>query len=1164
MSSKQPSGDHANPFPPRAGSPPETGAGSGKWIVFLILGFLGLCGLLCCGVFGAGYLMFQRHQAANSGETVNVQLPRRYDAFAQDAKTFNASIQRRLQNLDQNVTCSDPSLTEFIDATMALLKNGQSARFHVETFLKSIDKSESANGSVPLLARLILSRGLGAGETLSPSVDDHYELLEVRLAADGVLAEVDLLVYSSDNLTTSQQWYVVKADSGWHLYDWQRLEFGRRLSDKFAAYLTSETHVDDGYDEAVSELNRLISLHAEGAEQQAFAGLRRLEQKPMLAVDKPVAMLEFAYTWMKWEQHAEALRVMESCDDPNDRWGVWPIISLCRYHLSDYEGALEAARQAATLTPDHPNVSWLLAVIHSALNHDELAADAALNYLKLSPQLYSAFSPVVDNAREQDLDVVLGILLKVDAEQADTYWARTIRETDYSPQWAAPLLEKLAGRDGVPAGVREIVEGNIAWADDNFDQAATLYQAATRTAQLPSLIEIARSDYLLAVGRSGNVERLFRDADNQQAVLRMLVMQYVEDDLYLESQDLLDALDRQPKLNQHDPWYFGLRGLLLSAVDQNEPAITQLTRFADWLDQQDEADEGLPARESIDAILAGQMLKQERYVDVLERWPGDMQRLVQLSEDVIALPDAGILRRLLAACDAWTSQPIDILRQRLETERLFRQSGDADAIDAGHRQLLDLVDAVDSELPYWIQHQLRQRHARDRAWSADQSGAYKLPTATMAMPGHSDEMLERILLAEISAAEQLQAPDRLQQVARAVRDGRGSSHYVTQEADAAMAKALLRQGKLDDAVMALQASLTLDQDAAYWRRQERAEMLLQAALQAGNLEAARECIETHLAMEGIPTECWLELYQGNGQAVLTRLAGADQDFRVAVGRWLASPTAREALVRFEREPWVAELVETALIPLRQSLHHASGQALIATRANLSAAMVEQILARGLRQAFDVRPYAPGGNHRQAQGWLAASRESSERYALLWFPATTKARGLTMELAQRLTEPTSALTIEVLDNQPGATERLFQIASSACGGRGIAFKYEAFDWLWIGNDLGQQLRWRGHVPVNRNVLVNSPLEVQPLATKNDPERPDLEDWASRLEATDGAIEAEVDVGGMACRERLPVRVVSVDLENYSILITPQRDSVLAPWVRAGASYSASGYDVLPVD
>ena len=363
MSSKQPSGDPADPFPPRAGSPPETGLGSGKRIVFVILGFLGLCGLLCCGVFGAGYLLFQRYQAANRSGTVNIELPRRYDAFAHDAKTFNASIQRRLQTLNQSVTCSDPSLTEFIDATMVLLKNGQPARFHVATFLKSIDKSESANGSVPLLTRLILSRGLGAGETLSPSVDDHYELLEVRLAPDGMLAEVDLLVYSSDNLTTSQQWYVVKADSGWHLYDWQRLEFGRRL-----------------------------------------------------------------------------------------------------------------------------------------------------------------------------------------------------------------------------------------------------------------------------------------------------------------------------------------------------------------------ADERLPARESIDAILAGQMLKQERYVDVLERWPGDMQRLIQLSEDVIALSDADILRRLLGACDAWTSQPIDILRQRLETELLFRQSADANSIDAGHRQLLDLVHAVDSELPLGIQHQLSQRHARDRAWAARLGG----------------------------------------------------------------------------------------------------------------------------------------------------------------------------------------------------------------------------------------------------------------------------------------------------------------------------------------------------------------------------------------------------------------------------------------------------------
>ncbi|EMI55166.1 hypothetical protein RSSM_03395 [Rhodopirellula sallentina SM41] len=293
-----------NPFTQPIGVVPAPApTRSSKRILIISLIALAIIPVFCGGIAGVGYLAMKRI----AQPSLQVNLPPRKDAFNQDAAEFNRSLERRVGSAsDQQKQRVDRGLQRFIDNHIELLTQDDavlpSAEFSPSSFIEAVATSEEGNGQINIAHRLTLADWIRTDAPQPDSLESQTHVLDVRLEADGKLAVVDLISYSDWNQAKSVQWFLVYEEQQWKFYDWQRLEYGRRISDEYASFIVGDTPQDQGYDKALVELARANTMWSDGQRDEAIELLRKTEGAIMLPSDRPVFRIRAAYTWMQFEK----------------------------------------------------------------------------------------------------------------------------------------------------------------------------------------------------------------------------------------------------------------------------------------------------------------------------------------------------------------------------------------------------------------------------------------------------------------------------------------------------------------------------------------------------------------------------------------------------------------------------------------------------------------------------------------------------------------------------------------------------------------------------------------------------------------------------------------------------------------------------------------------
>ena len=607
--------------------------------------------LMCCGVGTAGYIVIQRM----AGPVTTVELPSREgEDFQGDAIVYNLALEKIVLAKPTDLTareeqtgspgdkafgtaCDDAELVDLLKNSLDALSEGEEVSLNTRLFTEAIDRSPLNTTPLGITDRLTLRNWFRLYTPAPDTYSQSYRVLNISMRSEDV-ARVDLVFYSTYNQAESHQWFLAKeSGGGWSLYDWQRLEYGRRMSDEYAAYLRGSPLLMDGYDKAMEMAGDASDLFEEGKTEEGRAKLLQCERRRMLPTDQGISRLRIAYVWMSLDEYDEALRVLKSVRAPDKIWGVWPSIAVCHFVLEDYDEALVAVDRAKQQSPHHPNVSLTLMQTLDELEKPDMAVEAAIAGLRICPDDENFIDRVIDAGRPQDIPDLLVSLAACD----ETYrWLQLVNHAEDNQDWAATVRKACEGNRRVP----KIVPGLIAaQAEEDDDLAAKLYLEAIEVADDESWKSVAVSRHTMIRTQQGKFAELFAESGDLEAVINEIAWNVFDDEFYQEAQDLLDALESDPSYTKL-PWAKGVTGWCHYELKNYEDAIVDLEACADWAadnaDSISEDDDWIP--NTVDYYIAQSMLEANRFSDALERFPDDVSRHDQIANHILAREDTAL------------------------------------------------------------------------------------------------------------------------------------------------------------------------------------------------------------------------------------------------------------------------------------------------------------------------------------------------------------------------------------------------------------------------------------------------------------------------------------------------------------------------------------------
>ncbi|QEG38375.1 tetratricopeptide repeat protein [Roseimaritima ulvae] len=1119
-------------------TPPPAGGGNRRVLVVLaIVGAVGMA--MCCGV---GTLAYVALDSVTKGR-VATQLPARTGAFAQDADRFN----RSLAELSDD-PCDDSGICEFVRRSAAAGNQDEPIPFSRSMFLEAIAKSHHSGGRLPVADRLMINTWLVDGEPF-PDTEEFHRILHIEHDAATDLASVDLLFYTSDNQCESYQWFLVRENGSWKVYDWQRLEYGRRMSDEYAGYVKGVSPAAEGYDEVMVKLGEAQQLREDGEEQAAKDLLLACEQTPMLPGDLPVAKLRIAYLWLGWGENQQAVRVLESIQTPDQRWGVWPVLSMAYLNLGEYQTALDIAEKARRQSPQHPNVYWLLSEIYDGLDRTEEAADAALQAFVICPEDISLLGNVVYYGRPQDVPTLLEVLNET---QSQAGWSRILNQASYSTKWGAALVEQLPQFSDVPLGAAEIAAGNLAWSQQDYDTAAKHFAAAKRTADQAFLQDMAASDYLYARMEEDRFAELLDEAEDVDETLLQLVRLSYDDEFYGDETALLQAIEQREDLSDNI-WATALRGWVYSVSEQPEPALEEFARFADWLkanpDALDEDDQWLAS--TADYYLADSLLELKRPLDVLARWPEDHQRHEQMGTQLLQLRERSTINDFLQSTTDNKVDSVRLQRLRLQAELAFRDH-QPQACQQLHQQVEALARQVYDESQSYQLFGLRQRRAADMVWASERDD--RLSAIASVFELQDTDVRDALIVQVANQAYDVHDAELLEECRR-LADAKGITELpVLAELQAKGGQLSLIEGRYQQAIDTLQVALDNTPDDERWDHERRRESLLSAYLGAQRFDEARRFATAEpSAYEGdVPTVALVDLASGDPQALRGYFDAGDRDARIEFGDWLANSAHRQWLNQYADQDWFDGLIGDVSLAIRSQGASEEGTLLFPAETAIAESNVEQFLQAAAGKPFQLTAVNLDAAEDNAQAWLATA-EGGQRLVIHSRLVTCPNQGLQIEDAVALIDQVRALSIAVLDQRPQATRRLFAVAAAAAQDDAIGFWYESERCLWTQPELAKQLQWTRRLPIGPRVARNPLLEVNSLQPTDTQGYIDIEQWAQRLKDSEGPLSVSLSLDCGSVSEAVPCLVEDVDMDEYELLVRPTADSVLFPWIKQGVAY-----------
>ncbi len=1142
---------------PAITSPPS----SNPWLK--ILGVAGVAAVVFCGgLLAVGVVALQ---SAITPAT-SIELPPRpaqmAEAFAADAADFNAALQR---GSDQTLVPSD--IQTFIEEAFQSGLAEQAIPFDQGQFIAAVGNSPDIGPPLTFIDRITISTWLDEYVPTPNKFDDYYQIFAADVSPDGLSAKVFLTVYSSDNQADSQVWFLVKDQASWKVYDWQCLEYGRRMSDEYAAFLRGPESTSPGYDDAMTLLGDAMDLYYGGDSEAAVVTLREAEATPMLKEDRDVARLRIAYTYMSIQRYDLAIPPLKRIRSPDQMWGVYPVLSTCYLNTDQPDQALAMAKRADSQTPNHPRTHWLMGTILDDLGRTDEAADRMALALDGCPRDHSIVSAVIANRRAGDIEP----LMRSANANGVTGWVDLAASATIDEAWAATLVEAFERLDGTfhfPDGLMGMLRGNQAWASGDYDAAATHFLAAWEASQDPVIREFAIADHVNSRIQNDRYTELFDETADPLATFKTIARWVFEGDFYGSPEKLLEAVDqRLQKPPAEDVaaedvavtnrWLEGIAGWCRHQKGDEVEAAAMLTKFVVWRTAAADddgsaidADDNYWMDDGARSALAEAMLNADQTEKLLALLPDDL--LVQ------SLVTARLRSQGVRACSRTinslpsSNQPVmQLLRTRLQAA-VESISGNGITADQWHAKAAAMGIGLDPERDADLARTLIIDRARDLVWNRVRPGDIVLPS--------DRDDAETLVIDVIADAVVLQDDEMIRvwsdQAAHMKMDDEATLR-VAQETY----KALVTKGRYSEAADLFPPSDSDPSDAVLSNRpyDRTSDYRQRALLRAGRFdeviaEAKRlpsgSAKGKPISLDDAPVDsatALVALLNGDSESLDAVLWKRNSD---DVAEWFSYTVPDEFIAKHVGDPAMQSILNRYPFSVGYQTSRASGQLLLQAGTEVN----QVTLQKSFGEEIEIVRVASQIDVEDAAGWLVKVN-SGHRYLVSVQPQTLKAVGWPDQMLARSTAPVQRLAIAVVDHLPDAERRLFRTAESLARilqQQSIAFCWTDRQLTWVATEdspLTTQLAWKDRVPATHETL------RRPLAFTDESVTPmvdyrDAVAWTNDLKKAGGPIDVQVTIQFGDTKERIGCKLLDVDADGYGLLVEPQTDSVLNPIVIAG--------------
>ena len=609
--------------------------------VYVLLGLL-------FGIFLLGILILCGGVWAysNTGFSASSELPKP-GTFEQDFESFNSDVRNfvasgsPIQASPQTAArTNDPEVERWLKQTLKSLNSTSSTLavpFSETMFTQAIQNSRWAT-PFGFSQRLQLKFSLIEAFP-DPDVCEYYTVLAVDREEDPAtgaklpFARANLLFYDGSSYAFSMRWFLCEEEGDWKLYDWERLEFGRRMSDEWANYFSNlDSGIEDNYDTAMSDLGEIIA-QANGvsptdpAHDQLVDRVRAIERRPILPADRAVRDLRICWTYETLGDYDEALRLLNQMQFPETEWGILAERADVLLVLDRYDEAITAANEFLKVAADHPNGHEIISLAYYYSDRDDLARPHLLKVLSTCPQNANALNRFVQIAKPTDLEFVLQTCLSRDlsaerlAAIVEYRFADDWQPIELFDQWQSvqPTFPSL------PSAFWQLIQAVGAMnADDNVEATRLLQETIEQGPKV--FADVASRQLRYYYERTKQYTALIELVGVEELIEETLTYYYNDDEA--PEPDLLAALIVDQR-TQSSPWIDLLRGIAWADTDSTESTaalermLTAITTMPELFSKEANDSESQfvdSAKPLCENLLVARLISDGRAADALNRF----------------------------------------------------------------------------------------------------------------------------------------------------------------------------------------------------------------------------------------------------------------------------------------------------------------------------------------------------------------------------------------------------------------------------------------------------------------------------------------------------------------------------------------------------------------
>ena len=465
------------------------------------------------------------------------------------------------------------------------------------------------------------------------------------------VARVDLITGSSDEFAFSIQWFVRRGKQDWKIYDWQRLEYGRRQSDEMVDYIVCSDTVCR-YDQSLEKMGDAVNKWENGNRKEAVREATDAYAIRVRPVNRVAHQLRSAWTMEHLEMFEESETAFKKLFDER-HFGCEPSLALAAIRNGDMELGKEILRRVQATDPNHPTTATLVQLVAPRLLAGETLSASEQRELRQSlidaerilalfePQYETVWSSLIARLGD-DIDLIQPVFDNLDlSEESLPKWIALLESVRWDPA-AARTVERLTkGLASTPAIIRQLSEVVRRQAESDSDAAVAMLTPIYQTDDPDHPAELRdwiRHNFHELHYEAETFTDWFSDARNPEECLDYCFETWWDDLFYIQDvDDFLMELDRLPGVKAKL-----LRGLVLHDADRDEEALESLEDYLSEAQKTELAAEMMvdnevlvfsePVFESVEDTVASILVERNRYREVIERFPHleyTMQRLAQ-------------------------------------------------------------------------------------------------------------------------------------------------------------------------------------------------------------------------------------------------------------------------------------------------------------------------------------------------------------------------------------------------------------------------------------------------------------------------------------------------------------------------------------------------------